>query len=952
MVNKNKGTLFLKHTQLIITFPDGKVEKLPLINAVTRIGRGEDNEFALPSSFNSISRQHLEIRREEGIYFAVDLGSSNGIFINGQKENKIQLKDNDEISIGAEQGQEIRIRFQAGTEALLSSKERRDTNLSPFSLLTDAPIGIPYLSIRFPKGEKTFFAITKEITVIGRSSSADLSLPEGYSFVSSEHFKLEHDGDFFTITDLKSTNGTLLNNYLLEPNIPAGLHDNSIIRIGDDSFGISLGITFFNPNEASVPVEGFAMAAPSMIMEAEKKITIGRHAESDIHLDGPDVSRQHASIIKGEQATILSDLGSRNGTFVNEQLIQSAELHEGDIIQIGTFLLTFQDGEVTPYQSNGMRMDVSNLSKEVKTRKGKLRILDGIDLSVLPREFVAIVGGSGAGKTTLLNALVGIRPGDGQVQLNGHDFYEEYEHFRAQLGYVPQNDILHMSLTVEKALDYTARLRLPASIDAKERKERISTVLDTVSMNTETIRKTRIGNLSGGQRKRVSIAAELLADPKLIYLDEATSGLDPGLEKKMMHTLRRMADEGRTVMLITHATDNIVQTDHVAFISQGKLVFFGPSQEALDFFEVEDFADIYEKIERSGERWRDVFEKEKPEVFQDYVQARKANALATPKRELPKIKFGLGDMLRQLWVLTQRSLSVLFSDPITLTLLLLLLPLTGTLQLIIGSKDILTGDLGILADPVAAAKTMTENYIPFAKTNTFVFVMGLEAVLTGLFVPSNDLVKERGIYLRERMVNLKVLPYLMSKAAIYSVFVVIQVALYLLILSIGVNFPTDGLYMNGTLEIFITLFLTMMAGISFGFIISAVSRNTEMAIYTLTMMLFFQFFFAGTVFDLRNNAFEPMSYFTTTRWSLTALGVSIDMPNLAESSVLCSKVPENPLAPNSPLRNRCKHYPKAKEDLMLNYDDNMLITSWGVLLGMSVLFLGITGVLLEKTNAD
>ncbi|MBT7989016.1 MAG: FHA domain-containing protein, partial [Anaerolineae bacterium] len=446
MSNENKGTLFLKHTQLIITFPDGKEEKLPLINAVTRIGRGETNEYVTPSAFKSISRQHLEIRREGSEYIAVDLGSNNGIFINGQKENKAQLKDNDEILIGsAEQGDEIRIRFQPGTEALLSSEERIDTNLSPFNLLTDAPIGIPYLDIRFPKGERTFFAITKEITIIGRSSSANLSLPAGYSFVSSEHFKLARDGDTFTITDLDSTNGTLLNNHPLAPNTPTDLHDNAIIRIGDDSFGISLGITFFNPHEASLPVEGFVIAAPSMIMEAEKKITIGRHAESDIHLDAPDVSREHASILKREQVYILSDHGSRNGTFVNEQLITSTELHEGDIIQIGTFLLTFQNGEVTPYHSNGMRMDVSDLSKEVKTRKGKLRILDNISLSILPREFVAIVGGSGAGKTTLLNALVGIRPGDGDVKLNGQDFYKEYEHFRAQLGYVPQNDILHMS---------------------------------------------------------------------------------------------------------------------------------------------------------------------------------------------------------------------------------------------------------------------------------------------------------------------------------------------------------------------------------------------------------------------------------------------------------------------------------------------------------------------------
>jgi hypothetical protein len=318
---------------------------------------------------------------------------------------------------------------------------------------------------------------------------------------------------------------------------------------------------------------------------------------------------------------------------------------------------------------------------------------------------------------------------------------------------------------------------------------------------------------------------------------------------------------------------------------------------------------------------------------------------------LPGIKFGLFDLVRQFIVLTQRSLSVLFSDPITLLLMLLLLPLTGTLQLIIGSREILTGNPAILADPVAAARSMVENYAPFARTNTFVFVMGLEAVLTGLFVPSNDLVKERSIYLRERMVNLKVLPYLLSKAAIYSIFVVIQVILYLLILSLGVDFPAKGLYLNGTLELFVTLFLTMMAGITFGFIISAVSRSTEMAIYILTMMLFFQFFFAGTVFDLRGNAFEPMSYFTTTRWSLTALGVTIDMPEIVESTILCSEVPENLLDPDSGTKTVCENYTDATDSLMLDYSNDMLLKSWGVLAMMSVLFLIVTGILLERTNS-
>ena len=165
------------------------------------------------------------------------------------------------------------------------------------------------------------------------------------------------------------------------------------------------------------------------------------------------------------------------------------------------------------------------------------------------------------------------------------------------------------------------------------------------------------------------------------------------------------------------------------------------------------------------------------------------------------------------------------------------------------------------------------------------------------------------------------------------------------------DYPEQGLYFKGTLELFITLFLTMMAGITFGFIISTVSRSTEMAIYILTMMLFFQFFFAGTVFDLRGNTFEPLSYFTTTRWSLNALGVTVDVPEIVEATILCSEVPENPFDADSALTTVCEHYPEATEDLMLDYSDEMLLRSWGVLAGMSVLYLVITGVLLARTKA-
>jgi ABC-type multidrug transport system ATPase subunit/predicted component of type VI protein secretion system len=953
MSDSSKGTLFLKRTQIIIIFPDGRQEIHPLLGKSTRIGRGsENNDIAIPQELTSISRRHLEIQASGAEYRLVDLGSTNGVYINGEIVGTTILKNGDEIRIGkAGDREEVIIQFQASANAL-APEEISEQKTIPLSaaLISNAPSGVPHLTIRFPNGQTSYFAIQAERTLFGRSDDANLSVP--YRFVSSRHFELCRTGDEFAITDLNSTNGTLVNNKSLTPNQSQPIHHGDIIRIGDDAFGVSLGLTFHNPLEAHAPQDGFVMSGHTMIVAHSKPIFIGRDPDAGVHLDAPNVSRKHAVLQKLESRYILRDLNSTNGTYVNGQQIQSAELRDGDLIEIGNFILTFANGQVTPYQSSGIRLDVENLSRDVNTRRGKLRILDSVNMSVLPREFVAIVGGSGAGKSTLLNALVGIHPGNGQVKLNGHDFYKEFEHFRGQLGYVPQNDILHTTLTVEKALEYVARLRLPANVTLDERRQRIAAVLDTVSMNTETIRRTRIGNLSGGQRKRVSIAAELLADPKLIFLDEATSGLDPGLEKKMMHTLRRMADEGRTVVLITHATDNIIQSDHVAFLSQGRLIYFGPSQETLDFFEVEEFSDIYEKIENQGQHWREVFEGKKPANFQKYVGERQTTARSAPKRELPHIRFNPLDSIRQLIVLTQRALSVLFSDPITLFLMLLLLPVTGFLQLIIGSKEILTGDLTILADPITAAKTMVENYAPYAKTNTFVFVMGLEAVLTGLFVPSNDLVKERSIFLRERMVNLKVLPYLMSKAFIYSVFVIVQVLLYLLILSFGVEFPEHGLYLPGVLEIFITLFLTMMAGITFGFILSAISRSTEMAIYLLTMLLFFQFFFAGTVFDLRGNAFEPLSYFSTTRWSLTALGVTIDMPRIVESTILCSDAPTNPLDPNSATETVCQHYPEAANDLLINYDDELLLQSWMVLIEMSLLFLTVTGILLARTKSD
>ena len=213
---------------------------------------------------------------------------------------------------------------------------------------------------------------------------------------------------------------------------------------------------------------------------------------------------------------------------------------------------------------------------------------------------MALVGGSGAGKSTLMKTLLGIEPTtSGTVFLNGDDLRRNFDLYRTQIGYVPQDDIVHADLTVEEVLTYACQLRLPPDTN-------ISTVVDHTleQIKLEHVRHTFIRDLSGGQRKRVSIGVELLADPKLFFLDEPTSGLDPGLDKEMMKLLRELADQGRTIILVTHATANLEVCNRIAFMGRGGRLccLWLISQEALDFFEMpavdfKYFADIYLKLD-------------------------------------------------------------------------------------------------------------------------------------------------------------------------------------------------------------------------------------------------------------------------------------------------------------------------------------------------------------------
>lgn len=828
---------------------------------------------------------------------------------------------------------------------------------------------LPRLVGRWPSGEDFAVEIDRENFLVGRHAGADLVVPAEAAFVSGRHFEIQRLPVGYALVDLNSTNGTRLNNRLVTPMEMTQLKHGDIVRIGSEQYGRSIGLTFTDPTVPPSTVVGFQTLRGETSLVHVAQIKIGRDPSCDVVLDAPTVARVHAIIQQYDADHHLIRATDDNTIRVNGETGTHAQLRAGDQVYIGTQLLTYDGRTLVQYESHGYRLDVIRLHKEVKTKKGTLRILDDIDMVIRPREFVALVGGSGAGKSTLLDALNGFRPAAGQVLINGQDLYANYDSFRNQLGYVPQYDILPTTLTVEAALHYAARLRLAADLSTAEREERIAAALETVDMNSERIRQTRIGRLSGGQRKRVSIAAELLADPKIFFLDEPSSGLDPGLEKKLMYTLRKMADEGRTIVLITHATDNIRQVDHVAFLAQGKLVYFGPPHEAQDFFAVDEFADIYEKIEKQGDAWREKFTQSSSESYQQYVVARQQE---TPRKadhdaaKRPRRAHRLRQGVTQFIVLSKRMFRLVLTDPIALFVSLFVMPFVAVQQILVSDAFELVGDPNVMADAARAAATFTENYLPAVDAQTLLFSTAILAFLVGTFGGSQELLKERSIYLRERMINLQLLPYVGSKFFVFALFALAQVALFLAIFSLGIDLPADGVVLPGALEIGVTLFLTVMAGIATGLLISSIAGNATLAVYLVLIVVFFQYIFGGAIHNLRDTPIEAQSYAAATRWATLAAGTTADINNLAAATIVCGNrirldarnlavdpatgtVDPNSIAVVETAEPACTNRAIDPDNLFLPYGDSAadLYRFWGILLGMTAV-LGVATTLMVK----
>uniref|UniRef100_UPI002ACEF82D FHA domain-containing protein n=1 Tax=Chloroflexus sp. TaxID=1904827 RepID=UPI002ACEF82D len=732
--------------------------------------------------------------------------------------------------------------------------------------------------------------------MLGRAPDNDLVLRS--RFVSGRHARIEPHGQGHRIVDVGSRNGLLFAGQRITERV---LADGDVIRIGDPATGNFVSLTYHN---AALAPEAALRAAPAQfpLDPSDPEITIGR-AGCDIILDNPQVSRFHAQLDRTPSGIVLRDMGSTNGTFVNGQRVTApVALKAGDVIQIGAFKLVYNVTSLDRYDQQGaLRIDARNLSRVV-TRNGVQRvILNDVSLSIAPREFVAIVGGSGTGKSTLMKALCGYAPAEqGQVLVNGDDFYRNFAAYRTVLGYVPQDDILHRVLPVQRALEYAARLRLPADTAGREVAARIERVLADVEMAPH--RDKPIEALSGGQRKRVSIGAELLADPSLFFLDEPTSGLDPGLEKKMMYTLRRLADSGRTVVLVTHATANITQCDHVIFMAgNGRMVFFGPPAEALRFFQITsgDFADIYTKIEG-------VAGADHPVVLQDLREEYEAWRMANPQAQMPPSLAELWEIRyrnspfyqqyvvnrlaaapsgpqvqsntvaqrpqrvsawRQFVLLTRRYFDLMLQDRRNLLILLLQAPIIALLLILVARSDALTG-------------VQAQDLIQRGEAKKVLFMLATVSVWFGIINAAREITKEQAVYRRERLVNLRIGPYLLSKVTVLSALVLVQTIVLLGIVLLKVVIPGEtGVLLPPLIEMFITLVLSSGAGMALGLAISAASATPDRAISLVPFALIPQILFAGLIFAIEGLA-TPLSWLTISRWAMDALGASLDLNRL------------------------------------------------------------------------
>lgn len=511
---------------------------------------------------------------------------------------------------------------------------------------------------------------------------------------------------------------------------------------------------------------------------------IGRALENELVVSDLQVSRLHAEFTSTPDGRYqIRDLGSHNGTYVNGQPMHksgTALIGPNDIVGVGHSTFRLVGDRLEEFVDTG---EVSFSARHLTvTVDGGKQILKDVSFGVPEKSLIAVIGPSGSGKSTLLKALTGYRPAnEGDVLYDNRNLYKQFAELRQRIGLVPQDDILHKELTVRKALKYAAKLRFPGDTAESEREARIDEVLRELKLDIH--KEKRVTSLSGGQRKRVSVALELLTKPSLIFLDEPTSGLDPGMDRDVMQLLRGLADDGRTVLVVTHSVAELAICDKLLVMAPGgSVAYFGPPEEALNFFGYTTWADVFSAFENYRDydwagRWRGSQHYQMYAADIDAVAAQSVH-MPSPQQMRPPKPQSWGS---QLWTLIRRYSSVIASDRGFLALMVILPAVLGVVSVVIPAE------FG-LGPPEAPHKFN-------GKAGTILLILAVGMCFSGAANSVRELIKERVIYERERATGLSRSAYLMSKVIVLGVITAFQG-----VILCGIGFapralPEDGLLM-------------------------------------------------------------------------------------------------------------------------------------------------------------
>jgi ABC-type multidrug transport system ATPase subunit len=485
-------------------------------------------------------------------------------------------------------------------------------------------------------------------------------------------------------------------------------------------------------------------------------------------------------------------------------------------------------------------------------------LVSNVSFSARRGSLTAIIGPSGAGKSTLAKLVAGaITPTTGAVSFDGCDLHAEYGSLRHRIGLVPQDDVVHHQLTLEAALRYAAELRLPRATK-DQRREAVCRVLAELELTGHA--HTRVDKLSGGQRKRASVAMELLTGPSLLILDEPTTGLDPALDRQVMTMLRRLADAGRVVLVVTHCLTYLDVCDQVLFLTPGgKTAYCGPSDDIGGVLGSTDWADLFTQVGANPEAAHRAF----------LTRCRAHPATPAPGRRSP-VAPAPCRLLPQASTVARRQLRLILADRGYLVFLAVLPFILGTLSLLV------PGDTGL--------GTANPRGPDVDEAAQIVMLLNISAVFMGTALTIRDLVGERPIFRREQAAGLSATAYLIAKTAVYCATAALQTAVLTAIVVAGKGAPTRGAVVAGSpiLELYLTLAVTAAVAALTGLAMSATARSHDQILPMLVISVMLSMVFCGGLIPVTGRPIlDQLSRAIPARWGFAATASTIDLRAIA-----------------------------------------------------------------------